>query len=327
MEKQFPKILIVDDKPENLFALEKLLKKLEVEVIQARSGSEALKLSLDHDFCLVIADIQMPQMDGYEFVELLRSNESTATLPVIFVSAIYSDEYHHRKAYDSGAVDFMSKPFIPEILLSKVRVFIDLYEKRRSLQTLVDGLNHANAMLSRRTMLLETTAKLSQQITSILNLKKLLMQVTGTIQAQFTFPWVSIWLINDDKTSILLEAGPKSKVELGTAIPFNHPGLVGQACRTGNIALDNKAGKNPVFIASPGMPNIFSELAIPLKFLDEIMGAVDIQSERLQAFDPEDVTALHLLFSQIAVAIRNAKLYSEVVRLNTEFKQAGVSKA
>ena len=115
-----PKILTVDDKPQNLFALEKLLIKLEVEVFQANSGFDALSLTLEHDFCLAIVDVQMPQMDGYELVELLRSNSNTASLPVIFVSAIYSDEYHHRKGYDAGAVDFLSKPFVPEILLSKV---------------------------------------------------------------------------------------------------------------------------------------------------------------------------------------------------------------
>ena len=115
-----PKILIVDDKPQNLYAMQKLLEELKVEVIKAGSGFEALDLVLEHDFCLAIVDIQMPEMDGYELVELLRSNEDTATMPVIFVSAIYSDEYHHHKGYEAGAVDFLSKPFNPEILLSKV---------------------------------------------------------------------------------------------------------------------------------------------------------------------------------------------------------------
>jgi len=112
-----PKILIVDDKAENLFALDKILQKLDVEVLQARSGNEALGLTLEHELCMAIVDVQMPEMDGYELVDLLRGNEVTISLPVIFVSAIFSDEYHHRKGYDSGAVDFMSKPFIPEILL------------------------------------------------------------------------------------------------------------------------------------------------------------------------------------------------------------------
>src|SRR5512145_2261838 len=132
MPQELPKILIVDDRPENLYALEKLLKVLDVKVVQALSGAEALNLTLEQDFCVAIVDIQMPEMDGYELVELLRSNEGTNTLPVIFVSAIFSDEYHHRKAYEAGAVDFMSKPFVPEILLSKVKVFIELYQQRNS---------------------------------------------------------------------------------------------------------------------------------------------------------------------------------------------------
>ena len=120
-----PNILIVDDRPENLYTLERLLQKLDVNVIQATSGAQALELSLKNDLCLAIVDVQMPEMDGYELVELLRSNDSTLNLPIIFVSAIYSDEYHHRRGYDAGAVDFLSKPFAPDILLSKVKIFID----------------------------------------------------------------------------------------------------------------------------------------------------------------------------------------------------------
>ncbi|MBI1880782.1 MAG: hybrid sensor histidine kinase/response regulator [Chloroflexi bacterium] len=141
------KILIVDDRPENLFALEQLLKELDVEVHQALSGFGALNLTLEHDFCVAIVDIQMPEIDGYELVELLRSNEGTATLPIIFISAIFSDEYHHRKGYEAGAVDFMSKPFVPEILLSKVKVFINLYRQRQTLEEEVKQRRQAEAAL------------------------------------------------------------------------------------------------------------------------------------------------------------------------------------
>src|SRR3974377_634702 len=101
MTNDVPKIMIVDDKPEKLYALDKLLKNLAVEVFQAQSGPDALNLALEHDFCVAVVDIQMPGMDGYELVELLRSNEETAVLPVIFVSAIFSDEYHHCKGYEA----------------------------------------------------------------------------------------------------------------------------------------------------------------------------------------------------------------------------------
>jgi two-component system, sensor histidine kinase and response regulator len=142
-----PKILIVDDRPENLYALQKTLAPLGVDVLQAKSGNDALGLALDYEFCVAILDVQMPKMDGYELAELLRGNQGTATLPIIFVSAVYSDEYHHRKGYDAGAVDFISKPFIPEILLSKIKVFIDLYQQRQQLQNLVGELNRANQQL------------------------------------------------------------------------------------------------------------------------------------------------------------------------------------
>lgn len=336
-----PKVLIVDDKPQNLFALEKILQKIEVDVFQGTSGNEALGVALEHEFALAIVDVQMPEMDGYELVELLRGNEATASLPVIFVSAIYSDEYHHRKGYDSGAVDFLSKPFIPEILLSKVRVFIDLYEKRRDLQNMVNELNrvnatlsqrtslletstkeleHANTALSRRTMLVETSSKVGQQITSILDLKELLSEVTGIIQSQFNYPWVSIWLVDEDKNNFSLVARTKNIVEIGTVIPLVHKGVAGQAYQTGEIVIDNKAGKNSSFVSTPGLSIVFSELAIPLKFPKIIMGVLDIQSERLQAFNQEDVDALQMLSTQISVAVRNAKLYAQVQSLGMNSK-------
>lgn len=150
------KILIVDDRPENLFALKKLLKALEVDVFQASSGNDALSLALDHDFFAAILDVQMPGMDGYELAELLRGNPSTANLPIIFVSAVFSDEYHHRKGYEAGGVDFISKPFISEILLGKIKVFLELARQRQALEALVEQLNRANGQLALINQELET---------------------------------------------------------------------------------------------------------------------------------------------------------------------------
>jgi len=132
-----PKILIVDDKLANLIALEKVLQELEVQFVRALSGNEALKLSLHHEFALAIIDVQMPQMDGYETVELLRNAKRTRYLPVIFVSAIYSDEFYVRKGIDAGAVDFITKPIKSPMLIGKVRVFIELYNQQTLLKQLL----------------------------------------------------------------------------------------------------------------------------------------------------------------------------------------------
>jgi signal transduction histidine kinase len=121
-------ILIVDDKENNLLALKKVLDALEedVEIITALTGDEALRASLNHDFALAILDVQMPVMDGYELAALMRSDPRSRHIPIIFLSAVYFDDPYVFKGYSSGAVDFITKPFNPEVLRSKVRVFLEL---------------------------------------------------------------------------------------------------------------------------------------------------------------------------------------------------------
>ncbi len=129
-----PKILIVDDRIENLVALEKLLAPFKVEVIRAMSGNEALQHTLNHEFALALIDVQMPEMDGFETVNLMRSSEETKLLPVIFVSAIYREDFHVVKGIESGGVDFITKPINPAVLKGKVKVFLDLYLHRQKLE-------------------------------------------------------------------------------------------------------------------------------------------------------------------------------------------------
>lgn len=127
------KILIVDDKEANLFALQRILGRLDVGVVQALTGEAALRETLNHEFALAILDVQMPTMDGYELATLLRSDRTTREIPIIFLSAVYSTEPYVFRGYASGAVDFITKPYNPEILLSKVRVFLELHEKKSGL--------------------------------------------------------------------------------------------------------------------------------------------------------------------------------------------------
>lgn len=142
-----PKILIVDDKPENLVALEKVLEVLDVEIIRANSGNEALKATLYHDFALALLDIQMPDMDGYELAEILRGEEKTSRLPFIFISAVYTDNLNMFKGYERGAFSFITKPFQPEILINKVKFFITIYEQDQQVHRLNTELLERNEEL------------------------------------------------------------------------------------------------------------------------------------------------------------------------------------
>ncbi|QTA81582.1 Two component system response regulator/histidine kinase, PAS domain-containing [Desulfonema limicola] len=134
-------ILIVDDRPENLLALEALLDDIpDVNIIKSQSGNEALGLTLDHDFALILLDVQMPEMDGFETAEFLRARKKTRNIPIIFVTAINKEKNHIFKGYDMGAVDYLFKPFDPHILKSKVNVFIELHRQKKQLETKADEL-------------------------------------------------------------------------------------------------------------------------------------------------------------------------------------------
>jgi signal transduction histidine kinase/DNA-binding response OmpR family regulator len=122
-------ILLVDDRVENLLALKAILKPLHQNIIEAHSGREALKCMLDHEFAAVLLDVMMPDMDGFETAELIREREKSRLTPIIFVTAMFLEEAHAFRGYSIGAVDYIMKPFVPEILRSKVSVFVDLFRK------------------------------------------------------------------------------------------------------------------------------------------------------------------------------------------------------
>ncbi|QJE01118.1 hybrid sensor histidine kinase/response regulator [Massilia forsythiae] len=134
------KLLIVDDLPENLRALDALIRDEQRTVYQASSGEEALSLMLEHEFALAILDVQMPGMDGFELAELMRATSRTRNIPIVFVSAAGRELNYAFKGYESGAVDFLHKPLDPDAVRSKVKVFVTLDqqrgEMRRQLQAL-----------------------------------------------------------------------------------------------------------------------------------------------------------------------------------------------
>ncbi|EIT71091.1 MULTISPECIES: diguanylate cyclase domain-containing protein [Hydrocarboniphaga] len=146
-ETPLPKILVVDDTPANLVAMRRLLARSGAEIIEARSGNEALAACLDHEFALILLDVQMPDIDGFEVASLLAEEASTAQTPIIFVTAAFADDMNRLRGYSFGAVDYIAKPINDVILQSKVRVFLDLYRGKRQLRKLVTELDARNQLL------------------------------------------------------------------------------------------------------------------------------------------------------------------------------------
>lgn len=129
-----PAVLVVDDQSSNLVAMEAVFEGEPVELVTAESGAAALRLMLQRDFALVLLDVQMPDLDGFEVAEIMRSNPRTEAIPIIFLTAISKEQRYIFRGYESGAVDYLFKPIEPAILRSKVRVFLELDRKNRSLR-------------------------------------------------------------------------------------------------------------------------------------------------------------------------------------------------
>jgi CheY-like chemotaxis protein len=133
-ERPRSKILLVDDRPDNLMALEAILASLDQELVTASSGEEALKRLLVDDFAVILLDVQMPGMDGFETASHIKRRERTRDIPIIFLTAINREPQHAFRGYSAGAVDYLAKPFDPWVLRAKVSVFVELYLKNRQLR-------------------------------------------------------------------------------------------------------------------------------------------------------------------------------------------------
>jgi two-component system sensor histidine kinase/response regulator len=159
-------LLIVDDVPQNLVAMEALLRRDGLDILCAASGAEALELLLEHEVALALLDVHMPEIDGFSLAELMRGSQRSRDVPIIFLTASPNDPVRAFKGYESGAVDFLHKPIEPHVILSKVNVFIELYQQKQ----LLKARNHAleRALTLNETMMAVLTHDLRTPLSAIL---------------------------------------------------------------------------------------------------------------------------------------------------------------
>jgi len=185
------KFLLVDDNPENLTALEALLRRDELDILPAASGTEALELLLVHDIALALIDVQMPGMSGFELAELMRGTARTRQVPIILLTAGGSDAQRLFKGYEAGAVDYLVRPIEPHILRSKAEVFFRLDHQRRDLMRQRDSMEASEQRFRRSLMLAPTPVMLFDDIGAVLAVNAEWTACTG--HDATTIPTVEAW--------------------------------------------------------------------------------------------------------------------------------------
>lgn len=164
-----PKLLIVDDNLNNILVVEGLLSDLDVEFVRASSGLEAIERAQSNEFALVLMDVQMPGMDGFETVEIIRRDPRNEFLPIIYITAIYNENYYRTKGLKTGAVDFMAKPLISDLFIGKVSIFINLYRQRKQLEQEIQQRQVIETELKKAKELAEEAARAKQQFLSTMS--------------------------------------------------------------------------------------------------------------------------------------------------------------
>lgn len=203
-------ILIVDDRTENILSLRKVLEKNGFEVDSAESGNEALKKILHHTYALIILDVQMPGMDGFEVAEAVLGYSKTQNIPIIFLSAVNIDKEFIRKGYKSGGMDYITKPVDTDILIFKVRTFIRLYEQNRKLLEVQESLKaevrfRKEAENKKDEFISIASHELKTPLTSIRGYLELLDRTNDAVAGKTTGKYLKRTLVQIDRLGNLVE--------------------------------------------------------------------------------------------------------------------------
>ncbi|MDM8520841.1 response regulator [Anaerolineales bacterium HSG6] len=292
-------ILLVDDTPINLSVLTEYLQGHGYEIAVSRSGTSALKRVKYLNPDIILLDVMMPEMDGFETCRHLKADEDTKNIPIIFMTALTSQK-DKIKGFAMGAVDYVTKPLHQEEVLQRIRTHLQIHDLTLHLQT--------------KNLRAELSQQVGQQITSILDLDELLVSVVSLIQTNFDYYFVGVWILNEAKKVITLQSEakrdrvgePEHAFEIGIEAT---PSIIATVFRTQQSyrVNDVKADKN--YLAIQSLPYTQAEITLPLRFGSQMIGMLDIQHDQPNAFSSDDHASLQSLANQIAIAIHNAQLY------------------
>lgn len=306
-------ILIVDDNPTNLGVLSNYLKSYGFRILVARSGESALQKALYVQPDIILLDVLMPGIDGFETCRQLKAERQTRDIPVIFMTAL-AEASDKVRGFQVGGIDYVIKPLQFDEVLARLNTHLRLRKLTQDVTEQAELFEKMNNTLLKRTIQLETSTELAREVTSILDLDELMNRVVELIQSKFGYYFVGIWLMEEERGLMILQAGAGTR-ELslpprGTNVPIHQADYtVVWVGHQGLYHLIEDISTATKQLPIQDLPAARSILTLPLRLGQESIGALEVMSQAIAAFSDDDILALQALGDQIAIAIRNAEFY------------------
>ncbi len=300
-------ILVVDDDVNNLTIMNDYLETSGFKVFVATNGKLGLKRAKLVKPDLLLLDVMMPEMDGFETCRRLKADSATREIPVIFMTSMI-DVGNKVTGFGAGAVDYVAKPIQQEEMFARITTHLQISQLTQSLQAQTE-------VLSKRTAQLEISNQIGRQLTSILDFDKLLQQIVNLLQTKFDYYYVLVYLLDEAGQYMEMVKGAgsigASLKEQGHRIPITTVSLVTKAANSGEIVIANDVSQTKDWLPNPFLPETRSEIAVPIAIKGQVIGVLDVQSDEIAGLGEDDADLLRSLSSQVAVAIENARLYEQ----------------
>ncbi len=309
-------LLVIDDNTYNVAVMVNYLEEQGAKVYVATDGKLGLKVAQRTQPDLIILDVMMPEMDGFETCRRLKANPVTKEIPIIFMTAL-TDLDSKVAGFETGAVDYVTKPVQQEEVLARITTHLRLHQLTQS--------------LSKRTAQLEIGSQIGQQLNSILNLDELLKQIVNLLQTKFDYYHVQIYLLNEVSQQLEMAEGSGSigvlLKEQTHRIAITETSLVARVARSGEAMIVADVRQATDWLPNPLLPKTRSEIAIPITMKDQVIGILDVQSDKVADWDENDADLLRLLANQVAVALTNARLFEETTQARENAEVANQTKS
>ncbi len=321
--EQLVNILMVDDSATNLLALESILHGPDRNLVSASSGDDALRYLLDHEVAVILMDVYMPGLDGLETAELIRRRDKSRDIPIIFLTADSTGGRHLSRGYSLGAVDYIVKPIEPDILRSKVDVFVELSKKTREIQQQAQLLHEKNLELESSNLTrLKMLIDLGQELSAEHEPTKVLEKFCRSARRIVDVKEAAVGLLNGKPGELkyFFRCGPSEETDLCADNPAIPEEVLLEVINEGRpIRLNQFDERLRAFGRTPPPRSL---LGAPIKSSAEVCGWICLVDKVTgEDFSEADERLAATLATQVGISYENAKLYSDVQRHAAELQQ------